>query len=226
MSNSWQPHGLYSPWNSPSQNTGVGSLSLLQRIFPTQGLNPGLPHCKWILYHLSHRGSPRILEWVAYPFSSGSSWLRNWTRVSCIAGRFFTNWAIRKAKILWKTCELWDSSCPEGTGFHSYTCINLFLAGDIPAWVQGWGFMKLWGGVGIRMWVHYWQGPVVKREDSELKTEGYEICAAELSVKRLSLHNLESLFPLLKRETANPPAWHVIRICSPCKHFISSFTSI
>ena len=42
-----------SPWNSPGQNTRVGSLSLLQRIFPTQGLNPGLPHCRWILYQLS-----------------------------------------------------------------------------------------------------------------------------------------------------------------------------
>ena len=46
---------LYSLWNSPRQNTGVGSLSLLQRIFPTQGLNPGLLHCRQILYHLSHR---------------------------------------------------------------------------------------------------------------------------------------------------------------------------
>ena len=46
----------------------MGSLSLLQGIFPTQGLNPGLPHCKWILYQLSHKGSPRILEWVANPF--------------------------------------------------------------------------------------------------------------------------------------------------------------
>ena len=54
-------------------NTGVGSLSLLQRIFPTQESNPGLPHCRWILSQLSHKGSPRILEWVAYPFSSRSS---------------------------------------------------------------------------------------------------------------------------------------------------------
>ena len=53
--------------------TGVGSLFLLQGIFPTQGLNPGLPHCRQILYQLSHKGSPRILEWVAYPFSSQSS---------------------------------------------------------------------------------------------------------------------------------------------------------
>ena len=51
--NSLQPHGLYSPWNSPGQNTGVGSLSLLQGVFPTQGLNPGLPHCRQIVYQLS-----------------------------------------------------------------------------------------------------------------------------------------------------------------------------
>ena len=79
------PHGLYSPWNSPDQNIGVGSLSLLRGIFPTQGSNPGLPHCRWILYQLSHRGSLRILMWVAYPFSRGSSQPRNGTRVSCIA---------------------------------------------------------------------------------------------------------------------------------------------
>ena len=46
------------PLNSPGQNTGVGSLSLLQGIFPAQGLNPGLPHCRRILYQLSHKGSP------------------------------------------------------------------------------------------------------------------------------------------------------------------------
>ena len=97
VSNCLQAHGLYSPWNSPGQNTGVGSLSLLQGIFPTQGLNPGLPHCGWILYQVSHKGTPRILEWVAYLFSSGSSQSRNQTGVSCIAGRFFTIWATRKS---------------------------------------------------------------------------------------------------------------------------------
>ena len=130
MSDSLQPHGLYSPWNSPGQSTRVGSLSLLQGIFPIQGLNPGLLHCRRILYQLSHKGSPRILEWVAisspedlpdpksnrgllhcrqilyqlshkgsprilegvaYLFSSRSSRPRNQTRISCIAGRFFTN---------------------------------------------------------------------------------------------------------------------------------------
>ena len=67
MSDSLQSHGLHSPWNSPGQNTGVGSFSLLQGIFPTQGSNLGLPHCRCILYQLSHEGGPRILEWVAYP---------------------------------------------------------------------------------------------------------------------------------------------------------------
>ena len=51
---SLQPHGLYSPWDSPGQNTGVGSLCLLQGIFPTQGSNPGVLHCRQILYQLSH----------------------------------------------------------------------------------------------------------------------------------------------------------------------------
>ena len=62
VSNSLRPHGLYSPWNSLGQNTRVGTLSLLQRIFPTQGSNPGIPYCRPILYQLSHKGSPRILE--------------------------------------------------------------------------------------------------------------------------------------------------------------------
>ena len=91
-------HRLQSPWDSPGQNTGVGSLSLLQEMFPTQGLNPGLPHCRWILYQLPYKGSSRTLEWVAYPFSSGSSRPRNWTGVSCIAVWFITNWAMREPR--------------------------------------------------------------------------------------------------------------------------------
>ena len=94
MSNSLWPHGLISPWNSPGQNTGVGCLSLLQGIFPTQGLNPGLLHCRRILYQLSHKENLRMLEWVAFPFSKGSSWPRNWSGFSCITGGFSTSWAI------------------------------------------------------------------------------------------------------------------------------------
>ena len=89
-------HGLYSPWNPLGQSTGLGGLSLLQGMSPIQGWNPGLPHCRRILYQLSHQGSPRILEWVACPFSRGSSWPRNRTEVSCIAGGFFNSWAMKE----------------------------------------------------------------------------------------------------------------------------------
>ena len=115
MSDSLWPHGLYSPWNSSGQNTGVGSLSLLQGIFPTQGLNPSLLHCRWILYQLSHKGSPRILEWVAYPSrstrrSSGSSQSRNWTRVSVVCKHE------DKASDLWiYSIYFWSMSVSHGT---------------------------------------------------------------------------------------------------------------
>ena len=87
-----RPPGSSVHGDSPGKNTGVGCHALLQGIFPSQRSNPGLPHCGQILYQLSHQGSPRILEAVAYPFSRGSSWSRNRTRASCVAGRFFTNW--------------------------------------------------------------------------------------------------------------------------------------
>ena len=84
------PPGSSVHGDSPGKNAGVGCHALFQGIFPTQGCSPGLPHCRRNLYHLSHQGSPRILEWVAYPFCSGSSRPRNWTGVSGTAGRFFT----------------------------------------------------------------------------------------------------------------------------------------
>ena len=74
--------------DSPSKTVGVGFLALLQGIFPTERSNPGLPHWRVILYSLSHQGNSRILMWVAYLFSRGSSWPRNQTTVSCIADRF------------------------------------------------------------------------------------------------------------------------------------------
>ena len=90
------------PWTTVH---GILQARILEQVdFPfsrgslTQGSNPDLLHCRWILYQLSHKGSPRILEWVAYPFSRGSSWHRNWTGVSCVAGRFFASWATREAQ--------------------------------------------------------------------------------------------------------------------------------
>ena len=110
---------------SPGKSTEVVCQALLQGVFPTQGLNPGLLHCRQIPYQLSYQGSPE-LEWkwkllshvwlfatpwiiqsmkfsrpeywkrVAFPFSRGSSQPRDWTQVSRIAGRFFTSWATRE----------------------------------------------------------------------------------------------------------------------------------
>ena len=97
MSESLGPHGLYSPWNSPGWNTGVGSLSLLQGIFPTQESKPGILHCGQILYQLSHKGSSGIPEWASYSFSIRSSQPRNRTGVFCIAGGSLTNGAMREA---------------------------------------------------------------------------------------------------------------------------------
>ena len=81
----WSPPGSSVPGDSPGKNTRVGCHALLQGIFPTQGANPGLLHCRQILYRLSHQESPRILEWVAYAFSRGSFQPRDQTQVSHIA---------------------------------------------------------------------------------------------------------------------------------------------
>ena len=89
----------------PTRNTGMGCHALLQGIFPTQGSNPSLPHCRQVLYRLSHQGSPsQLLKWVAYPFSRGPSQPRIRTRISCIAGRFFTSWATREVLMFIEVC--------------------------------------------------------------------------------------------------------------------------
>ena len=115
----------YTVHNSPGQNTGVGSRSLLQGIFPIQGSNLGLPHCRQILNYLSHKGSPRIVEWVAYPFSSGSSRPRNWNGVSSITGRFFTNWAIREAYII-----VYNFA-------YSFILVSFMVLVGLPWWLSG-----------------------------------------------------------------------------------------
>ena len=86
-----------SPYNSPAQNIGEGSFSLFPGNLPNPGIKPRYPTLQADSSPAEPQGKPSILEWVVYPFSRGSSWSRNWTRVSCITGRFFTNWAIREA---------------------------------------------------------------------------------------------------------------------------------
>ena len=87
--------------DSPGKKTGMGCHAL-QEIFPTQGSNSGLLHCRLILYHLIYQGSPRILEWIACPFSRRTSQPRNQTGVSCIVGRFFTRRGTREAQRVFK----------------------------------------------------------------------------------------------------------------------------
>ena len=115
MNCSWPGSSVHG--DSPGNNTEVGCHVLLLGNFPTQGLNPGLLHFKQILCYLNHQGSPRILEWVADPFSRGSSWPRNQTTVSWMAGGFLTSWATRKALDV-KEVDAEDhnkhSSSPEG----------------------------------------------------------------------------------------------------------------
>ena len=101
---------------------------LLQRIFPTQGSNPVLSHCRLILYQLSHKGSPRMLGWGAYPSSSGSSQPKDRTSVSYIAGRFFTTWAIREAQDFLKALsKAWVVYMPK-------TCLGLNLQLILRCW--------------------------------------------------------------------------------------------
>ena len=111
------------PWDCPGKNTGVGYDALLQGTFPNQGSNSGLLHYRWILYLLSHQGSPWILEWVAYPFFRGSSWPRNWTRVSCSAGEFFISWATREA---------------HGTMYRLWCCIECVCAKSLQSYLTLW----------------------------------------------------------------------------------------
>ena len=85
--------------DSPGKNTGVGCHALLQGIFPTQELNPALSHCRQILYQLNHQGSPRILDWAAYPFSSESS-------QPFIEDGFFSRSATREALWIWKRKQI------------------------------------------------------------------------------------------------------------------------
>ena len=106
----------------------------------TQVSNPDLPHCRWILCHLSHQGSPRILEWVAYPFSRGSSQPRNRTRISCIAGRFSTSWATREAKTCWNSHSI---SWPHSQVYSQRdSAINSQMLPDVPTHTFTYTFLK------------------------------------------------------------------------------------
>jgi len=92
VSDSLRPHGLYSPWNSPGLNTGVGSLSLLQGIFLTQRSNPGHLRCRQILYQLNHKDNPRVLEFLTQ--ESGSPALQTDSLPTELSGKTFPGYLI------------------------------------------------------------------------------------------------------------------------------------
>ena len=94
LSNSLQPQGLCSRWNSPGQNTGVGSLSLLQGIFPTQKSNQGLLHCRWILYQLSYQGSLTYYKEIYF---------KELAHAVMEAGKSTTHGVDQQAGSLWKS---------------------------------------------------------------------------------------------------------------------------
>ena len=159
MSDSLRHHDstrLLCPWESPGKNTGVDSCSLPQGIFPTQGSNPGLPYCRRILYQLSHQGSPRILEWVAYLLSSRSFWPRNHTGVSCIAGGFFTNWAIREATSIYVTGKTNFRNLPPLMGaaerFKSQSLLNKTESPFYNKTIQMWPTVSIKSTAGSKSW--------------------------------------------------------------------------
>ena len=94
MSNCLQPHGLYSPWNSPGQNTGVGSFSHLPGKLLNPGIKPSSPTLQVDFLPAEPQGKPKNTRVGILSLLQQSSWPRNWTRVSCIVGRLFTNWAV------------------------------------------------------------------------------------------------------------------------------------
>ena len=92
--------------DSPGKSTGMGCHALLQGIFPAQWLNPGLLHCRQILYHLSHQGSPRILKWVAYSFFRGPSQESNQGLLRCRRIALVSH----KCKIVFMQCQMFYKS--------------------------------------------------------------------------------------------------------------------
>ena len=107
VSSPLQPHGLYSSWNSPGQNTGVGSRFLLHGIFPSQGSNPDLPHFRQILYPLSHRGSPGL----ALKYSHEIKWLYFQVATPVLVDSFhlIPGTQVSRDKTLWVGKRSWKS---------------------------------------------------------------------------------------------------------------------
>ena len=128
-----QPYMLYSPWNSPHQNTGVGSCFLLQGIFPTQGLNPRLPHCRQILCQPSYQGIPNHICCTNWNFfNCKKSVMKNWKLIfiqfSCFCvkavwrkkePRGSARWTVQELSYIFKWNSIWQAVRWLHNGFQS-----------------------------------------------------------------------------------------------------------
>ena len=138
VSDSLWPHGLYNPWNSLGQNTGVDSLSLLQGIFPTKGSNPGLTHCRQILYQLSHKGS--TCDWICNDKTPGClANLHVWAQYQPDSEEKSSFVRSEKKSILWGNGYLFLFKCKYQFNcvlFHSVVLIVLFLFHCFPVLIS------------------------------------------------------------------------------------------
>ena len=117
------PSGSSVHGDSPGKNTRVGCHALLQAIFPIQGLNPGLPHCRWILHHVSHQGSP-----LSTLVHSNSCTFEDWgnTEFAVVTN---IDWLMQKSHFLNK----WETSLNSYTFFYSIVLNYITL--------KAWGFL-------------------------------------------------------------------------------------
>ena len=137
MSNSLQSHGLYSPWNSPGQNIGVGSLSLLQWIFPTQELNWGLLRCRQILYQLNYQGSPGDMLIGKYFLYTKQGHNKYWLSL-LLPG--FLHRLIFFPHSLCMFCFFWNS-IGNGKRGRNYLLHGRDLTSVFPLWTSGWSLI-------------------------------------------------------------------------------------
>ena len=140
--------------DSPGKNSGACCHALLRGGGGGWSFQPRdqiqSPALQEILYHLSYQVSPRVLEWVTYPFSRGLSWSRNWTRVSCIAGGFFASWAPREAFCCYNNNKKW---------MHQHILVTkLKLCLWFKMTMCGWG-RSLEKKMAIHSSIHAWEIP-------------------------------------------------------------------
>ena len=141
MSDSLWPHGLYPnrilrPWDFPGKNTGAGCHFLLQGIFLTQGSNLGFLHCRQLLYHLSHQGSPSSQR---YGFSSSHVWMWELDHKENWAPKNWCFWTVVLEKTLESPVDCKEIQPVNPKGNQTWIFIGRIDAeAEAPILKQGW----------------------------------------------------------------------------------------